>query len=187
MTMHIPEYDAGSRRRRGGIASVREDVHIHAGATEVRTLLADPTSYTAWLPEAICDFTADSEGLAFAVTLPGRTETVSLRRVNDPDPRSVVYRLDQGGVAEVLTWSLFPEGQRECHLTIDLSYRPARGFIGGALETMLHRGQRTQVLRDLLWRLKASIEGANLGAHRDEAYDGREPSPQANASEVAGA
>jgi hypothetical protein len=175
VTMHIPEYDAGSRRRRGGVASIREDVHIHAGAPEVRALVADPTAYSAWLPEAVREFTADSEGLSFAIALPGRTETVSLRRVNDPDPRSVVYRLDQGGVAEVLTWSLFPEGQHESHLTVDLSYRPARGFIGGALETMIHRGQRIQVLRDLLWRLKASIEGTNLGASHDASYDGREP------------
>lgn len=175
MTMHIPEYDAGSRRRRGGVASIREDVHIHASAPEVRALIADPTAYRSWLPEAVRDFAADSEGLSFVIALLGRAETVSLRRVNDPDPRSVVYRLDGGGVAEMLTCSLFPEGQHECHLSVDLSYRPARGFVGGALETMIHRDQRIQVLRDLLWRLKASIEGTNLGAHPDDAYDGREP------------
>jgi hypothetical protein len=187
--MHLPEYDAGSRRRSDGVASVREDVHVHAGAPEVRALLADPPAYRAWLPEAIRDFVADSEGLAFTMVLPGRTESVSLRRVNDSEPRSIVYRLDQGGAVQTLTWSLFPEGQHECHVTIDVSYHPARGFLGGAMETMVHRGQRIQILRDLLWRLKASIEGAtiegtNLGA-RDDAFDDRYSS--AHADEVAGA
>ena len=60
---------------------------------------------------------------------------------------------------EELRWGLHSEGQTECHITIEIAYRPASGLIGGAAETLMHRPQRTQALRDLLWNLKHALEG----------------------------
>jgi|GEM_PF-1151485 len=145
-------------RRSGGWATLREDVHVHVGAPDVRAHLADPTGYHRWLPPAVRDVRADSEGASFVLGLPGRQEDVSLRRTPSDDAREVVYRMDDGGVVDTLRWGLYPEGPRECHVTVELVYRPPRGFLGGAMETLLHRGQRTQFLRDFLWNLKRDIE-----------------------------
>ena len=157
MTMHLAGYESPSPRR-DGLATIREDIHLHVSAAEARSAVSDPTRYRPWLPEGVSGFSADTEGLRFELSLPGRTEAISLRRSPTDDPREVVFRLDEGGVAETMTWALFPEGQRECHLTVELAYRPAGGFLGGAAETLVHRGHRTQVFRDLLWNLKRQIE-----------------------------
>jgi len=154
---HTPGGDTGPRKR-AGFAAIREDVHIHAGAPAVRALLADPRTWRDWLPPAVRAFQADSEGVGFRLTLPGREEAYSLRRDASEDPREIVYRVDEGGVAETLTWALFPEGARECHITAEIAYRPAAGLVGGAMETLMHRPQRIQILRDLLWNLKRGVE-----------------------------
>ncbi len=158
MTSHIPGYDPGPKRL-GGLATIREDIHVHIGAPQMRALIGDPTSWRAWLPEGVRDFRADTEGVGFIIGLPGRDEAYSLRRAPADDPREVVYRLDEGGVAESVSWGLHPEGVRECHVTVEVAYRPASGFVGGAMETLMHRPQRVQVLRDLLWNLKRAVEG----------------------------
>lgn len=155
---HAPGFDEAPEPR-DGLARIREDVHVHAGAPDVRALLADSTAYRDWLPPAIQQFQADSEGMRFVISLPGRTEEYSLRRDASADPREVVYRIDAGGVAETLSWGLYPEGPHECHVTLEVAYRPARGLFGGSMETMVHRPQRTQVLRDFLWNLKRAAEG----------------------------
>lgn len=157
MTMHLAGYDRAPRRG-GGWATIREDVHVHASAAGARSYLADPTALRRWLPDAITDFTADSEGASFVLNLPGRQEAASLRRVASDDAREVAYRMDEGGSVDALHWGLHSEGARECHVTLEVVYRPAGGLLGGALETLLHRGQRIQVLRDLLWNLKRDIE-----------------------------
>ena len=157
MTMHLPGYEA-PRGRRGGIASIREDVHVHLGMADLRAFVADPPAYRAWLPDAITQFEADSEGLRFHLRLLGRSEGGDLRRAPSDNPREIVFTQSEGGNVDQLTWALYPEGQRECHLTVELTYRPAAGLLGGAMETMFHRGQRIQVLRDLLWSLKQDVE-----------------------------
>lgn len=157
MTMHLAGYES-PRPRRGGLATIREDVHLHIAAAEARAAVSDPTAYQQWLSEAMSGFSADTEGLRFELSLPGRTETVSLRRHPTDDPREVVFRIDEGGALDLLTWAVFPEGQRECHLTVELAYRPAGGFLGGAAETLVHRAYRTQAFRDLLWNLKRALE-----------------------------
>ncbi len=157
MTMHLLDYQPAPRRS-GGWATIREDVHVHANAAEVRALLADPTAYRPWLPDALQGLRADSEGVSFMIVLPGRQEPVSLRRSPADDPREVTYRMDDGGAVDALRWGLHPEGRRECHVTLEVVYRPGRGFLGGALETLMHRGQRIQVLRDLLWNMKRHVE-----------------------------
>lgn len=157
MSHHLADYESAPRRGAGWTA-LREDVHVHVSAPVVRAYLADPTGYRRWLPPAVRDVYADSEGTSFVLGLPGRQEGVSLRRSPTDDPREVVYQMDNGGVVDTLRWGLHPEGHRECHVTLEVVYRPARGFLGGALETLLHRGQRTQVLRDFLWNLKRDIE-----------------------------
>ncbi|MGE3960832.1 MAG: SRPBCC family protein [Dehalococcoidia bacterium] len=163
MTMHLAGYEPGPRRR-NGLATIREDIHLHIPAAEARAAVADPTAYGAWLPDSIGNYQADTEGLRIDIELPGRTETLSVRRAPSDDHREVLFRLDRGGAVEELAWGLHSEGQRECHITIEIAYRPASGFVGGAMETLLHRPQRTQAIRDLLWNLKRALEGP-----RDEA------------------
>ena len=158
MTMHIPGYEAGSSRR-GDLATIREDIHLHVAASTARAAVSDPTAYADWLTESMRDYSADSEGLRVDLVLPARTETMSLRRVGTEDQREVLYRRDEGGAIEELRWGLHSEGQSECHITIEVAYRPASGFFGGAAETLMHRPQRTQALRDLLWNLKHALEG----------------------------
>ena len=111
MTNHLAGYEP-RRRRRGGQASIREDIHVHAAAATVRAYLADPTSYRRWLPDAVQEFRADSEGASFVLALPGRREMVSLRRGASGDPREVAYRMDDGGVVDALDWGLHPEGRQ---------------------------------------------------------------------------
>lgn len=158
MTMHLAGYDPGPRRR-NGLATIREDIHLHISVAAARAAVADPTEYGAWLPESMGNYHADTEGLRLDLGLPGRTETISVRRAPTEDHREVLYRLDGGGAVEELVWGLHSEGATECHITIEIAYRPASGFIGGAMETLVHRPQRTQALRDLLWNLKRTLEG----------------------------
>lgn len=169
MTMHLPGYEAPRRGQRG-IATIQEDVHVHVGMPDLRAAVADPPTYRSWFPSNVTRYEADSEGLRFDVSLPGRTESGDLRRQPTENPREIVFSLNGGGSYERLVWALYPEGQRECHLTVELVYRPASGLIGGAMETMFHRGQRIQMLRDLLWTLKWDVEGAaNEADEADEA------------------
>lgn len=164
MTMHLSGYDQGPRRRKG-LATIREDIHLHIAAAAARAAVGDPTAYRPWLPDSITHRHADTEGLRIDVALPGRTETISVRRAPSEDQREVLYRRDDGGTVEELAWGLHAEGQSECHITIEIAYRPASGFLGGALETLMHRPQRTQAVRDLLWNLKRDLEGRNPRAN----------------------
>lgn len=169
MTMHLAGYERGPRRK-GGLASIREDIHVHAAASTVRAALADPSLYRPWLPDALREVRADSEGATYILSLPAREEALSLRREVTEDPREVVYRMDEGGAVDALRWALHPEGLNECHVTVELLYRPAGGLFGGAMETLMHRGQRTQVIRDLLWNLKRDMEaGRNSNGSAREA------------------
>ena len=167
MTMHLAGYDPGPRRR-NGLATIREDIHLHIAVADARAAVSDPTAYRDWLPESMGNYQADSEGMRVDLELPGRTETMSVRRAATDDQREVLYRLDQGGAIEELVWGLHSEGQRECHITIEIAYRPASGFVGGAMETLMHRPQRTQAIRDLLWNLKRDLEGPREEADPSE-------------------
>lgn len=157
MTMHLAGYD-GRPQRRKGLATIREDIHVHLAAATARAALGDPTAIRAWLPESMTWLSGDSEGFRIDLALPARTETISLRRAASEDPREVLYRRDEGGAVEELAWGLHAEALGECHITIEIAYRPAAGFLGGALETLMHRPQRTQAFRDLLWNLKRDLE-----------------------------
>lgn len=167
MTMHLPGYEP-PRRRRNGVATIHEDIHVHVGYPDLRAAVADPPAYRPWLPPAISRFEADSEGVRFRLDLPGRGEHCDLHRQPTEHPREVVFTRNESGSIERLTWALHPEGQRECHLTVELVYQPARGLFGGALETLFYRAQRTQALRDLLWALKREIEQAQRDAEAGE-------------------
>src|SRR3546814_12431413 len=103
------------------------------------------------------NYHADTEGLRLYLDLPSRTETLSVRRSPTEDQREVLYRRDDGGAVEELSWGVHSEGATECHITIEIAYRPASGFIGGAMETLAHRPQRTQALRDILGDRKREI------------------------------
>jgi hypothetical protein len=160
VTSHLPDYDA---RARGGFGSLREDIHIHAPSPVVHRRLADPRAFADWLPPQFRDVRGDTEGCDFTLDLPLRAEPVRLRRDGSVNG-TVVYLRDGAGSLDSLTWSLYVEGEREVHVTLDVAYRAPRGLPGALLEVLLHRGHRTQAFRDALWSLKHHIERDGAGA-----------------------
>lgn len=156
MTSHLPDHQPAERPR-SGVMYMREDIHIHASSPTVRRRLADPPTFDEWISPHFRDFRADDEGCAFTLALPMREEAVRLRREGAPNG-AVVYLRDGTSAVESLTWSLYVEGEREVHVTVDVAYRPAGGLWGAILEMLFHRGHRTQAFRDTLWNLKQSVE-----------------------------
>ncbi|MDA0270586.1 MAG: SRPBCC family protein [Chloroflexi bacterium] len=168
MTNHLPGFEA-PKAARDGLQHLRDDIHLHAAAAEVRARLADPTTYDEWLSTQIRDFVADTEGMQFTLGLPGRAEPVRLRREPHGDPYLVTYVRDGDSSVESLTWALHVEGATECHVTVELAYRAAGG-LAGVLEPLVHRPHRLQALRDSLWRFKHHIqESLSLDARVAEA------------------
>lgn len=139
------------------LRSVREDVHIHASFAEVRDLIGSPVR---WAPPALAEAEGDLDAIAFRLLLPLRSERVRLQRAT-PDAEHVLEFAANGDGSPVraLTWVLNVEAPREVHLVAELSYEPAAGPIGWALEEIAHRPSRRQALRDALWRLKLLAEG----------------------------
>ena len=142
----------------GPSRTLREDVHIHAPATEVYARLVDPAP--DWWPQAVSQLDTDGGGLRFCVGLAGRTEQAALVRSTEEPPRFLEFVADGGASAvRALRWVVNDEGPREVHLITELEYEPAGGAMGWMLEETVHRPGRRQVLRDALWRLKLRIEG----------------------------
>jgi hypothetical protein len=156
MTNHLPGYDT-PKPIRDGLQRLRDDIHIHAAPAEVRARLADPTTYDEWLAPHVRDFSADTEGMQFALAIPGRTEPVRLRRQPLADVYLVAYVRDGDSAVESLTWALHAEGATEVHVTVELAYRAAGGIVG-VLEPFVHRPHRLQALRDSLWNFKQRVE-----------------------------
>jgi hypothetical protein len=151
---------------------LREDVHIHAPPSEVYGRLADCPTHREWLPPAFADLEAREGELAFALSLPLRTERARLSLATEEPPYLLEYtaRNGTGGPTprsiESLTWVVSPEGAREVHLTVEAGYHPAGGPLGWLLEMTMHAPVRRQALRDALWRLKLLIEGRYIEARR---------------------
>jgi hypothetical protein len=158
VTSHLPGLPA-QRSPRDGFDRVRADVHVHASLPTVQARIADPSTYLAWLPARMTGFSADTEGLSANLRLPGRVEALRLRR-DTSDPAAVGYVRDGAGHIESLYWSIHVESRTEVHVTVELAYCPAGGVSGSALEALLYRPHRTQVLRDLLWAMKRDIESS---------------------------
>lgn len=139
---------------------LREDVHIHAPARDVYERLLNPDGGHEWLPPAFADVEVARHRLAFALSLPGRTERAHLAVNSDEPPTFIQFTSVTGsGGFEQLTWALNPEGAREVHLTVEAGYEPAGGPLGWLIEEAVHRPVRRQAFRDALWRLKLLIEG----------------------------
>jgi hypothetical protein len=141
-----------------GTATVREDVHIHAGLPDIHRRIADPEVLAGVLSHHFRDVEADHDHLAFTLALPTRREGAELRR--DGTERGAVTYLRRGdGAIDSMTWAVHAESARECHVTVEVAYRPLRGPHGALLETLVHKPHRAQALRDSLWALKREIEG----------------------------
>jgi hypothetical protein len=133
-------------------------VHIHAGLQEVHRHIADPEALAGVLSGHFRDIEADEDYLSFILALPARREQAQLRR--DGAERGAVTYVRRGhGVIDSMTWAIHAENARECHVTVEISYRPVPGPHGVLLETLLHGPHRLQALRDSLWALKRKIEG----------------------------
>lgn len=137
--------------------SIREDVHIHVPVAAIHRRLSDPTTHDQWLSPHFQRYTADHDSCAFVVALPGRTETVRLRR-DGSEAHAILYVHDGSSTWDAVTWAMHVEGQHEVHLTVEVTYRAPSGPIGTAGEVMVHRPHRTQALRDSLWNLKQLLE-----------------------------
>lgn len=140
-----------------GMTSVREDVHIHAGLPDVHRHVSDPEALAAVLSHHFRDVEADDDSLAFTLMLPTRRESASLRR-GGAERGAVTYARDGEGAIHSVTWAIHVESPRECHVTVEVIYRPLGGPHGAVLETLVHRPHRTQALRESLWALKHAIE-----------------------------
>ena len=141
------------------MASVREDVHVHVAADELRPLLEDPRAFDAWLAPQFSGLSVDQSQWSLELALPGRREQITLRAAAGQADGSLVYeRADPASTFAVLSMALFAEGPREVHLTVEAEYDPASGLLGSILEPLVHRPHRAQALRDSLWRLKEHAE-----------------------------
>ena len=136
------------------MTAIREDVHIHAEAAAVYSLLAAPGSLDETLPELLRG--PDASG---GIRTPFR-----ILRAEEPRLLTIAPGSEGGRTAppdiESLHWDLQPEGRREVHVTLAVGYRPAGGLTGPLLDLLLHRPRRRQALRDALWRLKRRVEDA---------------------------
>lgn len=136
------------------MTAIREDVHIHAEAAAVYSLLAAPGSLDETLPELLRG--PDASG---GIRTPFR-----ILRAEEPRLLTIAPGSEGGRTAppdiESLHWDLQPEGRGEVHVTLAAGYRPAGGLTGPLLDLLLHRPRRRQALRDALWRLKRRVEGA---------------------------
>lgn len=139
------------------VVAVREDVHIHAEPPAIQRRILALDAYEDWLGPAFRAYTADGEGFAFNLVLPTRTESGRLRRAGI-EAGAVTFLRDGDGVYESITWAMHVENAHEVHLTVEATYRPAGGLVGGFLETLFHRPHRAQALRDALWNLKHLVE-----------------------------
>jgi hypothetical protein len=162
----FPE-DRAASTPRGPLHSIREDVHIHAPYSVVRSRLVATERHREWLAEHFRDYEPRAGGLAFTLALPGRTEGGRLR-VDESDPFGVRYLRDESatrpgngrvrGEIEEIAWALHVETAQDVHLTVEAVYEPRRGLLGPLLEMVVLRPQRIQALRESIWNLKQVIE-----------------------------
>lgn len=140
--------------------AVREDVHIHAPASEVFARLTDLDGYASWLPPRFEDVESDGEAVSFRLPLPMAPDTCRLV-IHEREAPSYVEL--QGAEAHeraplrALAWRLDAEGPREVHLVAEARYEVG-GPVGGLLDLLWLRGLRRQALRDALWFLKQRAE-----------------------------
>ena len=139
---------------------IREDIHIHASASDAFARLEATASYSEWLPRCFRDVAANGSGIDCLLSLPLRSERVRLEPAQVEEPRLLQFRAAEDGRGfETLSWVLSPEGPRDVHLLVDATYTPAGGFAGAILDLLVQRAHRRQALRDAVWRLKHVLEG----------------------------
>ncbi|MSQ36595.1 MAG: hypothetical protein EXR63_05605 [Dehalococcoidia bacterium] len=140
---------------------LREDVHVHAAADAVYTLVREPEHRARWFGPAVAELAQAGDALVFRLPLPLRSERAQLVLAADEAPRLLTYAANGVPTAVgAVTWVLRAEGPAEVHVSMEAGYTPASGPLGWLLEEVLHRPHRRQALRDSLWRLKLIAEGA---------------------------
>jgi len=143
------------------LGNVREDVHIHAPYYVVRDRLLAIARNHEWLGDHFQDYESHGDTLSFTLVLPGRIESARLT-VDDSDQFGVrYYRNGAGGEIAELSWAIHVETARDVHLTVEAAFEPRGGIFGPLLELTVLRPQRTQALRDSIWKLKQIIEREN--------------------------
>jgi hypothetical protein len=140
------------------VSTLRQDVHLHAPYDVVRTRLLEISGHGEWLADHFQDYEAEGNQLSFKLALPGRIEAGYLT-VDDSDPFGVRFvRNGTGGEIAALNWAIHVETARDVHLTVEAVFEPRGGLLGPFLELAVLRPQRTQALRESIWRLKQVIE-----------------------------
>ncbi len=143
------------------VTTLRQDVHLHVPYNIVRDRLLEIAGHDEWLADHFRDYQAEGDQLSFKLALPGRIEEGHLT-VDDSDPFGVRFvRNGSGGSFAELNWAIHVESARDVHLTVEAVFEPRRGLLGPLLELALLRPQRTQALRESIWRLKQVIERDN--------------------------
>jgi hypothetical protein len=150
---------------------IREDVHIHAPATEIFERLADLEVRPAWLPPSFRDARIEGDALAFRLSLPFLDRESHLAIAERQAPAALSLREQHSNgvqpAVEALDWALHQENANNVHVTAEFAYEPAGGPLGALLEMAVHAPLRRQALRDALWRLKLLAEG-QVEEHREE-------------------
>jgi hypothetical protein len=142
------------------VRRLREDVHIHAPASEVYARVAGLAHSHDWLPPVFADLEVGARSVAFALALPLRTERTRLAVAADEPPAYIEFTAVDGSRGiELLSWGLNAEGPHDVHVTLEAGYEPSAGPIGWLLEETMQRPARRQAFRDALWRLKLLAEG----------------------------
>jgi hypothetical protein len=142
---------------------IREDIHIHAPATEIFERLANLQAPPSWLPPSFRDARIEEDALAFRLALPLLDRTARLAVAEQEPPIALSLRNSHPNGAQpavqAFDWALHQENVKNVHVTAEFAYEPAGGLLGPLLEMAVHAPLRRQALRDALWRLKLLAEG----------------------------
>lgn len=142
---------------------IREDIHIHAPATEIFERIAALATPPAWLPPSFRDARIEDDALAFRLSLPLLDRAAHLGVAERDVPVALSLREQHSNgtkpAVEAFDWALHQESANNVHVTAEFAYEPAGGLLGPLLELAFHAPLRRQALRDALWRLKLLAEG----------------------------
>lgn len=150
---------------------IREDVHVHAAASEVHARLSDFSTLHEWLPPAFQQVTREGDGardgFRCRLVLPGRQELMHLLVAETDPPRYLgLAAADATRATAGIAWIISSETAGESHLTVEVFYNPPGGFLGWVADVCFTGAHRRQAFRDALWRFKQLTEQPPSGGWR---------------------